>query len=552
MGIRSINNIVDITNFVLLEIGQPMHAFDYSDLDGNEIIIRRALDGEKITTLDEKEFLLNNDNLVICDANKPVAIAGVMGGLNSEIKQTTKNVVFESAKFSRDNIRKTSRSLGQRTDASSRYEKGVDLYSVETGMNRALNLICTLGCGTVSCDCYDLYEGEIKNKVIKTTISKVNAVLGIDVPKDQIVEILNRLSFGVEVDGDILTVTVPLYRDDMESYPDIAEEIIREYGYDHIQSTLLKTSSITNGGLTDEQKKLASIKDLLVGYGFNEMINYSFVSEKEYDVFKIDKNSDEYKFIKIMNPLGEDLAVMRTSLLPSAVRVACNNVNRKNFDGRLFELAKVYNAKELPLKELPVENETLSLAVFGQNEDFFTLKGVVEGILDNFCKGLKVKYARSEKLCMHPTRSADVYVNDVLVGYFGQIHPEITEKLDSDKPIFAGEIYYGKLKGLFNDKIVFKPISKYPIVERDLAVLVDSNVFCSDVIDVIKSEGGEYLESVSLFDIYQGAQVGEGKKSMAFNLIFVSCDRTLNVEEIDLTIKNILKALNEKIGAELR
>ena len=254
MGLRSINNIVDITNFVLLEIGQPMHAFDLADLSGNEIVIRRAEDNESIVTLDEKEFKLSNDNLVICDAVKPVALAGVMGGLNSEIKNTTKDVVFESAKFARDNVRKTSRSLGQRTDASSRYEKGVDYYSVELGLNRALNLIDTLGCGTISCDGYDLTAEEIKEKVIKTTISKVNAVLGIDVPKDTIVNILTRLNFKTKVDGDNIEVTVPLYREDMESYPDIAEEIIREYGYDHIEPTLLKTSSITNGGLNDEQR----------------------------------------------------------------------------------------------------------------------------------------------------------------------------------------------------------------------------------------------------------------------------------------------------------
>ncbi len=547
MGLRSINNIVDITNFVLLEIGQPMHAFDLADLNGGEIVIRRAKNGEKIVTLDEKEFSLTQDNLVICDLEKPVAIAGIMGGLNSEIKQTTKNVVFESAKFVRDNVRKTSKTLGQRTDASSRYEKGVDYFSVETGMNRALNLICTLNCGVISSTGYDLLAEEIKEKVIKTTISKVNEVLGIDVPAATIVDILERLFFKVDCDGDNISVTVPLYREDMESYPDIAEEIIREYGYDHIKSTLLKTSSITNGGLNDEQKKVEKLKELLVGYGFNEMINYSFVSEKEYDLFGLDK-----KFIKIMNPLGEDLAVMRTSLLPSAVRIACSNINRKNFDGRLFEFAKVYNSEQTPLKELPVENEILSLVTFGSQEDFFTIKGVVEGVLDNFCNGLSIKYVKSTKKCMHPTRSAEILVNDVCVGYFGQIHPSILEKLDSDKAVYGAEIYYYELKKLFNDKIIFKPVSKYPIIERDLAILVDNKVSCGDIIEVIKSVGGEYLDKVTLFDIYQGEQVGLGKKSMAFNLIFVAQDRTLNVDEVDQIIKNILSSLTEKLKAELR
>ena len=552
MGLRSINNIVDITNFVLLEIGQPMHAFDLKDLSNNEIIIRRAKDGEKIVTLDEKEFELNSSNLVICDSDKPVALAGIMGGFNSGIKDDTNDVVFECAKFARDNIRKSSKQLGQRTDSSSRYEKGVDFYSVEFGLNRALNLIQTLNCGVISCDEYDLVNEQIKEKVIKTSLSKINGVLGITVPTNAIVDILNRLNFKTVVNGDDIEVTVPLYREDVDSYPDLAEEIIREYGYEHIEPTLLKTSSITNGGLNVEQTKLEELKNLLVGYGFNEMINYSFVSEKEYEMFGFDIKSDEYKSIKLLNPLGEDLAVMRTSLLPSAVRSACYNVNRKNYQGRLFEFAKVYNPKSLPLEELPVENEVLSLVVFGEAEDFFTLKGVTDSIFDNFCNGVEFKYLPSKLKCMHPTRSADILVNDTVVGYLGQVHPTIISSLDVDKPIYACEIYYSKLKKLFNDKISFKPISKYPIVERDLAILVDVDVSCGSIISNIKQNGGEHLESVELFDIYQGSQVSEGKKSMAFNLIFVSYDRTLNVEEIDQNIKNILKDLRDTLGAELR
>ena len=294
------------------------------------------------------------------------------------------------------------------------------------------------------------------------------------------------------------------------------------------------------------------IKQLLVGYGFNEMINYSFVSEKEYDLFGFDKNSDEHKFIKLLNPLGEDLAVMRTSLLPSAVRIACNNLNRKNNCGRLFELAKVYNTKTEQLTELPVENDLLSFVLFGDEEDFFTTKGVVEGILDNFCADSKVEYIKPNKKYMHPTRSADVVVNGEYVGCFGQIHPTLIEKLDAEKPIYGGEISISVLKKHFNDKILFKQISKFPIVERDLAILIDKDVLCGDVVDTIKDFGGEYLTSVQLFDVYQGAQVEENKKSMAYNLVFVSNDRTLNVEEIDNSVNNILSALQEKLGAKLR
>ncbi len=552
MGLRSINNIVDITNFVLLEIGQPMHAFDLADLSGNQIIIRRADEKEKIQTLDEKEFELTTDNLVICDRDKPVAIAGVMGGLNSEIKDSTTNIVFESARFKRDNIRKTSRTLGQRTDASSRYEKGVDFYSVELGLNRALNLIDKLGCGKISKNVYDLKAEDIKENVIETTFARIDGVLGISVPKAQIVDILERLSFKTKVDGDNISVTVPLFREDMESYPDIAEEIIREYGYDHIEPTLLKTCSITNGGLNDEQRKLENLKNLLVGYGFSEMINYSFVSEKEYDLFGLDKASDKYKFIKLINPLGEDLAVMRTSLLPSAIRAVSYNINRKNNEGRLFEIAKTYNPKSLPLSELPVENEYLAFAVFGENEDFFTAKGVVEGVLSNFCCGSSVEYLPVKINCMHPTRSANIVINGEVVGFVGQMHPVLMEKLDVDKPVYGCEIDLTLLKKYFNEKIMFKSISKFPNVERDIALIVDSDVSCASIENTIKENAGQYLEKVKLFDIYQGAQIGEGKKSMAFNLIFVAEDRTLNVEEIDQTIKNILTALKEKLGAQLR
>ena len=552
MGIRSINNIVDITNYVLTEIGQPMHAFDLNNLQDNTIIVRRANNGEQIITLDEKSFNLTNNNLVICDSTKPVALAGVMGGLNSGISKSTNQVLFESATFARDNVRKTSRALGQRSDSSARYEKGVDLYSVELGLNRALHLIDKLNCGTISCDEYDLHQVSLEQKVIKTKVSKVNAVLGIEVPKNEIENILTRLHFGVSIIEDDLEVTVPLYREDMEDYPDIAEEIIREYGYSHIQPTLLKTSSITNGGFSVAQNKEADVKNLLLSFGFNEIITYSFVSEKEYDIFGLDKSLEEHKFIKLLNPLGEDLAVMRTTLLPSIVRAVAYNLNRKNLEGRLFELAKIYNPKCLPVNELPNEKQRLSFALFGANEDFFTAKGVVEGILNAFCYGKNFKFEKCALNCLHPTRSANVLIDGVCVGYFGELHPLVAEKLSIDHRVYCGEIYYDILTSQFVDKIVFEQISKFPTVQRDLAVIVDDLISCGDIIDCIKEAGGEYLKKVSLFDIYKGSQVSEGKKSLAFNLLFSSCERTLVVEEIDGYIQNILKNLREKLNAELR
>lgn len=548
MGIRSINNIVDITNFVLTEIGQPMHAFDLTDLSGSQIIIRRANDGEKIVTLDEKEFELNSENLVICDSEKPVALAGVMGGINSGIKDTTKNVVFECATFKRDSIRKTSRQLGQRSDSSSRYEKGVDLYSVETGMKRALSLIDKLGCGTISCDQYDLFENQPTEKVIATTVSKVNAVLGIDVPAEEIKNILLRLNFRVQLNGDDLVVTCPLYREDMESYPDIAEEVIREYGYSNIKPTLLKTSEITAGGLTEKQQKVNAVKELLTGFGFNEMISYSFVSEKEFDLYGLDKT----KTIKILNPISEDMAVMRTSLIPSVVRAVSYNLNRKNNQGRLFELAKTYTPKTLPLNELPVETDKLAFATFGAEEDFFTLKGVVESLLNLTCFGCDVRYSVSNKKYLHPTRSADIVLDGKVYGSFGQLAPVLSEELGIDKEVYVCEIDYAELTEKFNDKVMFTPISKFPTVERDLAVVVDDGVSCGQIIDVIKKAGGKFLESVNLFDVYKGVNIPENKKSMAYNLIFGSLERTLNVDEIEQAVKNILDELSKELNAELR
>ena len=548
MGLRSINNIVDITNYVLLEIGQPMHAFDLNDLKDNTIIVRRAKNGEKITTLDEKEFELNENNLVICDADKPVAIAGVMGGLNSEIKPDTKTVLFESAKFSRDNVRKTARSLGQRTDSSARFEKGVDYLSVENGMNRALHFIDELKCGTIACDEYDLIDAPIKEKVIETTFAKVNGVLGIDVPKDTVKNILERLNFKVDASGDDLKVRIPLYREDMEDYPDIAEEIIREYGYDHITPTLLATSAITNGGRNDAQKNAENLKNLLVGYGYSEMISYSFVSEKEFDLFGLDKTAK----IRIKNPISEDLAVMRTALFPSAIRAAANNLKRKNESGRLFELAKTYENKDVSEIGLPTETDHLAFVAFGNGEDFFTVKGVVEGVLETFCRGADVKYVRSNEKFMHSTRSADVFIGGEKIGFIGQVNSDIFSAYDVEKPIYGGEINYGLLTKHFNGKIAAKPVSKFPTVERDLAVIVDEDRPYEDVIDCIKASGGKYLERVMLFDVYQGGQIENGKKSMAFNLVFVSSERTLSVEEVDGAIKKILKNLKEKLNAELR
>lgn len=545
-GIRSINNIVDITNFVLTEIGQPMHAFDYNNIGGGHIVIRRADKGEKIVTLDNKEFVLNEKNLVICDENKPIALAGVMGGLNSEIKDDTKEIVFEAAKFMRDNIRKTSRSLGQRSDSSARYEKGIDAYTSEIAMDRALHLIDELKCGRIACDRYDVPKQELKEKKIVTSVKKVNGVLGIEIPADTIKDILTRLHFGCSIEGDALNVTVPLYRDDVESYQDIAEEVIREYGYDHIVPTLLKSADITNGGLNEAQKDVNNIKDFFCKCGFNEIITYSFVSEKEFSLYSLEKEN----CVKIVNPLGEEVSVMRKSLVPSMVNTIVKNLNRKNNAARLFELACVY-ASGKTADDLPLQTRRLCFGACGE-EDFFSVKGVVQELFREFSYGKEIVYKRSQKAYLHPTVSADVYSDGVLIGSFGALHPEIAQNCGLDKKAYVGEFDYELLCGTFNKKVYYEAVSRYPSMERDLAVTVDEGVLCGDLIAAIKGAAGEHLKSVKLFDIYRGDQIAAGKKSMAFNLVYSSLERTLTVEEVDGSIKNVLKALREAFGAELR
>ena len=543
VGIRAINNIVDVTNFVLMEIGQPMHSFDYSLLKGNKLVIRRAKDGEKITTLDDKEFELNSNNLVICDEEVPQCIAGIMGGKSSAIDENTKSIVFESAMFKRDSIRRTSRALGKRSDSSSRFEKGTDPYIAKLGMMRALSLISELKIGDIASSVIDVNFADLTPKKITTKISKINKVLGINVPSNVINDILTRLEFEVEINADDITAIIPPYRDDVEDYPDLSEEIIRMYGYDHIENTLLKDASITVGGLNKEQKDLNKAKNYLVSQGFSEAITYSFVSEKDFDVFGLDKDSDDYKFIKILNPLGEDLSVMRTTVLPSLVKVMVTNLNKKNLSGRLFEFAKTYNPKSLPLTELPEERETLALGMFG-DEDFFTIKGVVEGLFETLGATFKVDSVKTKRSFMHPTKSAEIVLGNRSIGYIGELHPKVCEKLGVDKRLYVGEIFYNVISKMLNRKLLFKPFPKFPSVERDLALVMDKTVTNGETLRLIKKFSDKTLTNVELFDIYEGAQLESGKKSMAYHLTFSNLERSLTLEEVDKYIENILKGLN--------
>ena len=551
-GIRSISPIVDITNFVLLEMGQPMHAFDADDIGGRTIIVRRATDGEKIVTLDEKEFTLKTDNLVICDGTKPVALAGIMGGLNSEIKDSTKNVYFESAKFARDNVRKTSRALGQSSDSSSRFEKGVDAYTNGYGMDRALHLIEELGCGTVTTMCADACAADLTPRKMTASIAKINALLGIEVPNAEIESILTRLNFQPEIDGDSLTVTIPGYRDDVDGYPDLAEEIIRMYGYEHIVPTFLEKASVTGGGLTDEQKKELHLKNLLRTQGFSEAYNYSFYSPKDFDLMKLPVDAAERNAVRILNPISEDLSVMRTFLAPSMLQNAVRNIRRGNDEGRQFETANVYYPRNTAASEQPDERKHVVLGIWGGKNDFFDMKGAVERIAEVF--HVNFTYERAEKSYLHPGVSANILFGKEVVGCFGELDPAIALALGLDKKVYLGELDMTALESAMDDAIRYKNLPKFPAVNRDLALLADEKLTCAEVEDVLM-HSCKYVTKARLFDVYRGGQIPEGKKSMAFTLTFTpdaQTEKAFTPETLDGFVKKILNNLKFKLGIELR
>ena len=548
-GLRSVSDVVDITNFVLLELGQPMHAFDRDYLAGGRIVVRRARAGEKIVTLDEKEFTLTPENLLICDGEKGVALAGIMGGLNSEIKPDTKAVFFEAAKFARDSVRKTSRALGQRSDSSARFEKGVDAYTCAFAMDRALHLVQELGCGTPTRYRADANAESLEPKTIETTYRKIDDLLGIGVPRDEMRAILERLGFGVTEKEGGMSVTVPLWRDDVDGYPDLAEEIIRSYGYEHIVPTFLAAATVTRGGLTEAQKQEAKCKSVLAGEGYMEACNYSFYSPKDLDLLRLPADAPERSAIRILNPIGEDLSVMRTILAPSMIANVVRNVRRGNDGGRLFELANVYLPKELPLKELPDERKHLVLALWGEG-DFFDIKGAIEALAEAF--GLKLSFECGEKPFLHPGITAVVKLGEKEVGWLGELHPAIAAELALEKRVCLAELDYAAMERKFARDIVYKSVPKFPAAVRDLAVVVGEDVTCAQMTECIL-RSCKAAKKAELFDVFRGPRLGVGKKSMAFHITFVpEGDKPLTPENVDAFFKKIVAALGKNCNAELR
>ncbi len=549
IGQTPISNVVDITNYILHEFGQPMHAFDCNFLEGNAINVRRAKQDEPIVTLDAQEYTLTPNNLVICDGLKPVAIAGVMGGLNSEIRETTTEVMFESAKFARDNIRKTSRALGKRTDASAKYEKGVDEYTVVYAMQRALHLIEELGCGKVSATECDVNTGNtLEPRTMVVSVKKVNDVLGIEVPTEEMLRILGNLSFAPVLEGDTLTLQIPAYRDDMESYPDVAEEVIRMYGYDHITPTFLPEASVTMGGRTVAQKKELKLKKALCGTGAYECIHYSFFSPADLDLLRYDADATERTAIRLLNPINEDLSLMRTTLAASMLHAIERNQKRGNLEGRLFEIGKIFVPKALPLEEYPEERNILSVGIFGKEESFYTLKGIAETVAKTLF--LDFTYEPATKPYLHPYRTAAILCEGVTVGYLGQVSYEVADDLDLRENAYIMEMDL-EILAQWEKRANFEPLPKFAPEVRDLALVMEKDVTCAAV-EKVMADSCKYVKNIRLFDVYEGAQIGLGKKSMAFSVTFLPKEEAFAADAVDGFVKKILKNLKNQLGIEIR
>lgn len=544
VGLHGINNLVDITNYVLFEIGQPMHAFDYADITDKKIIVRRAFDGEKITPLDGKEYTLNNDDLVIADNNRAVGLAGIMGGANSGIKTQTKCVLFESATFARRNIRLTGHRLGLRSDSSARFEKGIETYTNNLGLSRALHLAQQLGCGKVTAG--RICNGKVEqSKQIEFSQKRIADLLGITIPENRIVSILQSLNIDTVINEGIVKCTVPPYRDDISRDCDIIEELIRVYGYDNIKGTLMEKSRITCGGKTENDKRCDKLKTILTGLRYNECVFYPFGGKSLFDKASLTP-VDESKYIRIKNPIGEELSLMNLSLLPNMLQCVALNTARGNKNLRLFEVGKAYISDSLPLRELPYEQPRLSVCATDVSFDEFrncvlqTVHSVADGI----------KLARSSQQILHPGIAADIFADGVCVGYFGKLHPQVAVNFDIESDCYIAEIYLDLLFGNARGEIKYKPFSKYPSVARDFAFLCDEQVAAQDILDEFLQL--PLVESAALFDEYRSEPLGVGKKSLAISVVFCDSTKTLQDGDIEKQSGKALKSVAEKYGAVLR
>lgn len=547
-GIRPINNIVDITNYVMEEYGQPMHAYDLDTIAGHQILVRRAEKGEKFVTLDGQERTMDDSVLMICDGEKPVGIAGIMGGENSMITDNVKTMLFEAACFDGVNIRLSAKKIGLRTDASGKFEKGLDPNNAQAAIDRACQLIEELGAGEVVDGMVDVYTGIKEPKRVPFDADKINALLGTDISKEQMLDYLKMVE--LEYDETTSEIIAPTFRQDIERLADLAEEVARFYGYDNIPTTLPKGEA-TTGKLPFKLRIEAVARDIAEFCGFSQGMTYSFESPKVFDRLMLDADDPMRNAITISNPLGEDFSIMRTTSLNGMLTSLATNYNRRNKNVRLYELGNIYIAKELPLSELPDERMQFTLGMYGEG-DFYTMKGVVEEFFDKIGMHKKETYdPNAGKNFLHPGRQANIIYGGKIVGYLGEVHPTVADTYGIGERAYVAVLDMPEILPFATFDRKYEGIAKYPAVTRDISMVIPKTVLAGQIEEVIENKGGSYLESYQLFDIYEGAQIKAGFKSVAYSIVFRAKDKTLEEADVSAAMKRILKGL-EALDAELR
>ncbi|MBO6134207.1 MAG: phenylalanine--tRNA ligase subunit beta [Lachnospiraceae bacterium] len=553
VGIRPINNIVDITNFVMMEYGQPMHAYDYDTIRGKKIVVKRAKDNDKFTTLDGQERELNGSMLTICDGEGAIGLAGIMGGENSMITKDCKSLLLEAANFNGVNIRLSSKKLGLRTEASNLFEKGLDPNNAIAALNRACALIEDLHCGEICEDMIYFYpkEKENVNRLLQVSVDKINNLLGVDIDALTMKKVLDRIELTTEIDGDSLRISVPTWRQDIWNYADVAEEVMRFYGYDKVKESLPNLDIVPS--ISSKSDIIENASMLVARFnGFDEAMNYSFESSKVYDKLLYSSDAKERNYIKILNPLGEDFEIMRTQLVNGILKSLSTNYNRGLKEVKLFEIANIYLPLDEKIEVLPDERKTIVMGGFGKNLDFFSFKGYVEEILSaSHVKG-KISFVKNENISyMHPGRTADVYIDDVCIGFVGEVHEIVLKNYDIHTRTYLLQLDLKSIIEKSDFMFKYSEVSKFPRSERDLSMTVPKDITIDKIEEILKVRGGKLLESIELFDIYEGAQVNENFKSVAYNLSFGSKDHSLTSEEVDKVIDKIINGL-KTLGIELR
>lgn len=548
-GMRPINNIVDITNYVMLEMGQPMHAFDLEKVGGREIIVRRAGEGEEIVTLDGKKRTLSNNDLVIADAKTPVGIAGVMGGEDSEITPQTRTILLETAAFNGYNVRQTCKKLGLWSEASFRFIRGVHHDLARLASDRAAMLMEQLGAGEVVGGVIDTYPNPLKPYYMEVSAERINKLAGISIPAQRMKDMLERLEMKVEEKDGNLCITVPTFRQDIRLDYDIVEEVARLYGYDNIPKTVM-TGSWAMGTRSRKEKIMDAVQDILCGCGLYEISTYSFESPSVYDRIKLPDGHRLRETVAISNPLGEEYSIMRTTLLPAMLNVISLNYNRGAASAGFYEIANRFIPREIPLKQLPDEKLTIALGMYGE-EDFYSIKGRVETLL----RELNIsgyEFRKTQNPSYHPGRAAEIFIDREALGIIGEVHPDVLENYGVGQRVYAGELDFYLLMDKADSHLTYSPLPKYPSVNRDIAIIVDKEVQAGTLEKIIHQAGGELVEDIELFDIYTGEQIPQGKKSVAYSLTLRSGEKTLTDDQANQVLERILEELGKKTGAKQR